>query len=142
MVPQLQVHFQTCVRFKFLIRTRFNVELASLPQSRQTWRFRTSAFMIEDLKLDENTSVFVHSRVFISPFPAEGRYLLNHRTAAAGTTDVKLCRLRLDNNLTNQNIGVEQIQKRGTESSSVLCRMLYRFLCADKFDLLALWFLF
>lgn len=135
------VHFHTCVSFKFLIRTRCNLALASLPQSRQTWRLLTTAFMIEDLKLDENKSGRVHPRVWICLLPAEGRCLLNHRTAAAGTTHVKLSRLRLDKNLTNQNIGVEQIQqKSGTQSSSVLCRMLYRLVCAEKFDLLALWF--
>lgn len=85
--------------------------------------------MIEDLKLDENTSGLVHSRVLIFLLPAEGRDLLNHRTAAAGTTDVQWSRLRLDNILTNQNIGVEQIQKKVEHSQAQFSAECYIGLC-------------
>lgn len=49
MVPKLHTRFQTCVGFKFLIRTGFDPEFASPRQLRQTWRVVSSAFTIEDL---------------------------------------------------------------------------------------------
>lgn len=49
MIPKLYTHFQTCVGFKFLIRTGFDPEFASPRQLCQTWRVLSSAFTIEDL---------------------------------------------------------------------------------------------